>query len=465
MMLFDRLLLSLAAVAVSASSAAAQTPPPSPATAPPVATPSGPPSPSPASTPAPPVTAVPVLHTKFDARLYGFVEVDSIYDTTESFNEIAGSSNIARPGTYPGDHGRTMLGARNSRIGMRLAAPEYRGIKALATLEMDFLGNQPPGTSEQSFWQNGTFRFRHMYLLLETAPVDILIGQTWQLFGWQTMAHPNTVGIQGMPGQVYSRSPQLRISKKLALGDIGLELAIAASRPPQRDSATPDGQAGVKLTFNRLEALHTAGSTGTAIDPLSIGISAVGRRFAVDELATTPTKQVDRYGYGISIDALVPLVPVTKRGGNALTLTASYSTGAGIADLYQSLTGGVSQPKLMGTGTYTADVDNGLVMFLPDGTLHPVQWTAIIAGLQYYLPPSGKTWLSVNYSHLHSDNAHFFGAASAVWDTEDWADANLMTDVTPAVRLGVEGAYFHQMYVDGRRAADYRGQLSAFFIF
>ncbi len=97
---------------------------------------------------------------------------------------------------------------------------------------MDFLGNQPqssptvvapstgvPTVSEGSYFTSPTFRIRHAALKLATPIVDILAGQYWSLFGWQSMFHPNTVEIQGVPGQIYARTPQIRLSH---LFDAGL---------------------------------------------------------------------------------------------------------------------------------------------------------------------------------------------------------------------------------------------------
>jgi hypothetical protein len=159
-----------------------------------------------------------------------------------------------------------------------------------------------------------------------------------------------------------------------------------------------------------------------------------------------------------------------------MTLSGSYVTGAGIADLYQSLSGGVSNPALPNPGmatpapTYTPNIDPSMVMWYADtvnGTfsLHAVQWTSYIVGLQYYLPPAGHAWLSANYSHMSSNNAQYFGAANKVWNKEDWADGNLMFDLTAAVRMGAEFAWTSQTFVDATKAKDYRVQYSAFFVF
>jgi hypothetical protein len=446
--------------------------------------------PAPALHPAPSAPAIvvdkpkpeaPVVHARWDASLYGFVELDSLYDTTQSLIDVQGNSGLMRPGTYKGDHGQTTFGVRNSRIGVKVGAPEYNSVRTSAQLEMDFQANQPGRpfdstnlVSEQQFWQNAGFRVRHMFLRFETPAFDFLFGQTWQLFGWQSLFDPNTVQIQGVPGEIYSRSPQIRISKLIHAGNFAIEFAVAASRPPQRASATPDGQVGLKFSYNGIHALHTNGATGTGLDGLTLAVSGVGRRFAVDEFSATPASQVVRKGYGVSVDTLIPVIPARSRASTALTVHASYAIGAGIADLYQGLTGGVTNPPLPNPNmlppgqapTYTPNVDPGLVMFYAsDNTLHPVQWESLLAGFQLYLPPSAKWWISGNYSHLHSQNAHYFGLASQVWDTQDWADVNLMFDVTPAARLGFEGSYTDQKYVDGVHAKNYRGQFSAFFIF
>jgi hypothetical protein len=439
--------------------------------------------------PVPTGTTAPVVSAKWDASLYGFVEADSIYDSTQGFLESAGNGAVSRPNTYAGDHPQMTYGARNSRIGLRLAAPDYDGIKTSAQLEMDFLGNQAGKpfdstglVSEGATFNNPTFRIRHMNLKMETDYVDVLIGQYWELFGWQSYFHPNTVEIQGVPGQVYSRTPQIRLSKTIKTDAVNVDVAVAALRSPQRASAVPDGQAGVKLSFNQLKAWHTAGSTGTGLDAAAIGVSGVFRHFDVDQFAATPHSEVSANGHGIAIDALVPIIPATKRHHeNALTLTGEFATGTGIADLYTGLSGGVANPSLPVTTpggpapTYTTNIDPGLAMYTFDATtntatLHTVDFQSYIIGLQYYLPPTGRAWIALNYSHISSDNdgataATTLGTPAKVWTKENWADANLFVDVTPAVRLGLEGALFDMTYADAKEAKNYRVQFSGFFIF
>jgi hypothetical protein len=422
------------------------------------------PKPAPETPPPPsPVT------NKWAASMYGFAELDSIYDSTQGFNDLAGNAAIGRPGTFAGDNDQLTFSVRNSRIGFKLASPEYHGIRASAILEMDFLGNQPPNASESAFFTNATFRIRHMAVKLEDRYVDVLAGQYWQLFGWQPYFQPNTVQNQGVAGEVYGRAPQLRFSHLFYKGQddpVSLEIAAAASRPPQRASGTPDGQGAVRVLFNKWRGLRTVGATGTAVDAMAVGISGVTRRFAVAEFSATPVNEVKESGWGESFDVLIPIIAATNgKRANALTLTGSYVRGAAIADLYTGLTGGVSFPTLPGGGAYTPNVDNGLVMFDANGGLHPVDWKSQFYGLQYYLPGSGKIWFAVNYSHMSSDNADQFGAANKVFTDSTFKDANVSWDLTPAVRLGVEATLYQQTYADGVDAKNHRYLFSMFYMF
>ncbi len=168
-----------------------------------------------------------------------------------------------------------------------------------------------------------------------------------------------------------------------------------------------------------------------------------------------------------SIDAFIPIIPATiEDRGNALSFTGSFQNGSGTADLYTGLSGGVAFPSLPGGVPFTANVDNGLALYYPDGTLHTVDWRSYIVGLQYYLPPSGKIWVSGNFSQMFSGNALTFAPGpSRIFNHSWWADGNLFCDITPAVRLGLEYAYFSQTYGDGANATNHRFQLSAWYIF
>ena len=491
----QRLTLSFLSLAAFAGLARAQpAPDPAPGAAPePPATEPGPAQP--ATPPQPPVTTTapvappdakadakpeppPSVQTKWSTTFYGFAEGDLIYDSVQGPAEALGNGALPRPavGTtaaaYAAVHDQFTTSARNSRLGFRFTAPTVDDIKPTGNIEFDFAGNQPTPISEASLFTNATMRIRHAYLKFETPVVDVLIGQYWQLFGWQPMTQQGSVQYQGLPGMLSSRTQQLRIGKVIKAGDASVDVEIAATRPGHRAGGLPDGVAGLKVSYDKLKANRIVGGAGTALDSAAIGVSVIGRRFEVTEFKATPVESVKKNGYGLAVNALIPVVPATKESkANALTLEGEFITGGAIADLYTGLSGGVVQanlPLAMGQTTavaVTPNVDNGLVQYLSDGTLHPVQWQSFGVGLQYFLPPSGKVAIVANYSHLSSANARDFGAATRVFNKQDYFDGNLFFDITPAVRLGADFVWLRQTYVDGLNAPDYRGQLSGFFIF
>jgi hypothetical protein len=415
---------------------------------------------------------------KFDLSLYGFVELDSIYDSTQSFNELAGNGLIARPGTFAGEHGRTLFTMRNSRLGIRFKTPEFHRVQVVAQMEFDLLGNQPPTATELQTFVNDTFRVRHAFLELQTPWINLLFGQYWQLFGWQSFYHPATVAIQGVPGQLYSRAPQIRLSHVFKSAALNFELAAALGRAPQRDSTLPDGQAGMRFTFNKWRGVHSNGSTGTAIDAAAIGVSGTVREFALPDPAAAPSTNqlVTTLGWGVSVDAMLPIVPAKERKSWALTAQGSLVRGTGIADFYTGLTGGVAFPNTppLPKGYGPLDIDTGLALLQNDLSMATVNWQSFLVGLQFYLPPQGKLWLAGNFSQMDSDNVTNFLAASAtsasqytnaVFTKSRWADVNLFWDATPAVRFGVEYSWFWQLYHDSVEATNHRFQFSAFYLF
>lgn len=427
---------------------------------------------APAAVNAAPVE-LPSVVSKFKVQFYGFTELDMIHDSTQSFNELAGDGLIARPGTYGGEHGRVMFSARNSRIGFRINGPTLGEVKVSGQVEADFLGNQPanpPALGEGAFFTNPALRARHLTLKLETPVLDLLAGQSWALFGWQPYFDPASVQIQGLPGEVFSRVPQLRLSHMFKSDAVNVEVAVAASRPPQRDSGAPDGQAGLRLMLNGWKAYRTVGSAGTTLDAAALGVSSTVRHFTVAELSATPSQSQSATGWGVSIDGLIPVVPASPDShANALTLTASFAIGTGISDNYTGLNGGIGFPRVAAAdGTmvaFPANIDNGFVTYDAAGNLHTIDWSSVIVGAQYYLP-FGGLWLAADFSHMHTGNIADYGAAAASVITDStFVDGNLFWDAVEAVRFGVEYAHFEQKYADATKAKNERIQISTFYIF
>ena len=397
----------------------------------------------------------------FKLKFIGFLEADYFADSTQSYDDSMGTSLVARTDTYENHHGRTQFSLRSTRLGFSFESPVVGDFTPSAVVESDFAGSQasPPGSSEAIYFDSPLFRIRHAYVKVKSPYVDVLMGHTFDVFGWQSYFDPS-----GLRNQLFSRNPQLRISREFnAEGSVTVELAAAAVRPVQRDSGVPDGSAGLRVSFNGWQGIRTPGNERIVAMPLTLAISGIVRQFKTNAFAPPPNQSSNHaMGWGMSLDAFLPIIPASNfiDRGNRLALMGSYVRGSGIADLI-SATGGAQFPTLSNPAAvyppplYEANIDAGLVSFDTQGILHTIDWMAFRVGLQYYLPPDGRWIFSANYTQAHSANmAMLFPQGGAeidlqthVADTLRYADSKLTFDVTPVVRVGVTGQYTQTVYL------------------
>src|SRR5206468_2862153 len=151
-------------VATWARAQAPETPAP-PAPPPSAAEPA--PAPAPVSTdvtPAAPPDAAPgippLVVGQWRTRIYGFVELDVVRDTTQAFPDPGGMLSTAIPKgyNYAGSRDSMTATARNSRLGVVVSPPDFASIRPTLTMEGDFMGNQPSGVTESAFLTNPAFR-------------------------------------------------------------------------------------------------------------------------------------------------------------------------------------------------------------------------------------------------------------------------------------------------------------------
>lgn len=439
------------------------------------------PAAEPAPQTAPPLAPAPALSTptpatsRWSLSISGFIEADAIYDTTQSFNDLAGNAVIAAPGTLAGENDRMTLSMRNSRIGFRMKAPEVDGLRASGFLELDAYATPAPGVSEGGLFASPALRFRHALVKVESDILDVCFGQTWSLFAWQPLFHPNTVDIQGVPGQPFGRTVQLRVSRLFHTQAVDVEAAVAAARPAQRDSGLPDGQGGLRFALNHWKGLHTGGSGASqTIDGLGLGVSGLVRRLEVVDFIPPPTARSNSAtGWAVSIDGLFPIIPATPDDrGNSLTLQASFVTGTGFSDQYTGLTGGIAYPALPNPDgstpapSYTANLDGGLVTYDAEGRLETIDWTSFLAGLQYYLPPTGDLWFSANYAQASSGNIDDLATTpGTVFRKTQYFNANFFWNIVPSTRVGLGHSRVRQTFGDDTTRNNSRVQLAAYFLF
>ena len=206
----------------------------------------------------------------------------------------------------------------------------------------------------------------------------------------------------------------------------------------------------MKLAWNGWRGAGAQGFGRPELRPLAIGVSGLARRFAVAEFLTNPGDPKIAYGWGLAVNAFVPVIgarSATDRG-NALSLTGEFTTGTGTSDLYTGLTGGALFPLLpdpSGNITppplYRPNIDSGIVTYDANGNLKTIDWRAFVIGLQYYLPiGGGRVWVAATYSRLESANILALtpeASRGGVFIKQQYFDGSLFVTLTPAVQLGV----------------------------
>jgi hypothetical protein len=439
----------------------------------------------PAVVPAPPAALAPVAiapapapREGVTASVYGFVELDVMHDSTQSFNEAIGSNTMARPGTLAGDNPRTQLSARDSRVGVMLRSPTYGRVRTTGLMEVDFFGNQPLGATEDLSIVAAALRLRAAWVKFETPVIDVLAGQAHDLFAWGGYGfYPNTVAFLGVPGQIYHRDPQLRLSKRLESEDMALEVAAAAVRPAQRDGEIPDFQGGALISWNGWKGASGQGASPPRLQPTAIGISGVYRRFEVPAFTATVANPNKAAGWGVAVNLFVPIIPARPDDlGNTLSATAEATMGTGIANLYTGLTGGVLFPVLpnprmtLPVPIYTPNTDPGLVTYDAAAELRTLNWRALVLGLQYRFPfeRGRRLGLSAVASRLESNNAVELTPIQgrpAVFSKAEYVDGNLFLSLTPETQLGLSAQILRQTFGDGVYNTNIRGQLAVYYFF
>ena len=433
---------------------------------------------------APPVSSVPpdarasaeptVVVAKWKAKFYGFAELDTMLDKTQSFAEIQGNGIIVKPGAGY-DNGRFQETVRNTRLGFALETPDFGGTKGSALIEGDFFGFDPnpaypaPASqpSEAGFYTNPTFRIRHAWAKIESPVVDVTGGQTWSLLGGSGVFQPATVALQGINGEIYQRTEQLRLSKLIAFGGSKLEIAAAALRPYQRDVSIPDLSAMARLELGGWTGYKSTGGTGGGLAHPQLALSAVTKQFrAAPAKPANTTDFTTVTGSAFAVDLLLPILPATKEShAGALTLVAEASSGSGYNDSFTGLNAGIAStgaPTGAAAG-YSTTIDPGAVGWTGT-TLQAVDYQSLLVNLQFYL--SNALFLSGVYSEMLSDNANLFakGGNGAFYDSK-YGSLALLWDVTPATRLGVEGVWTRQHLTDQTTRVNRRGNFSMWFYF
>ena len=421
-------------------------------------------------------------------RLYGFVETDNIYDTTQSYTEeqdsvapqtrnaITGANGVTGKTNVNGTRGRDMMSVRNSRLGLELNVPaQDNGLSARGVFEMDLLGDNPetatPGNTpaaqtERDFFNNPTVRIRHAYVdvskVLSTQDtLSTKLGQTWSLLGWQPIYFPGEAAVLPGVGQLYRRFAQARATETHAFDGWTVESAADAAKPAEMNAGSPEWHAGARVASTKYKGASIAGA-GTAMVGLSAAVSAAVIPVRTQSIGS-PT------GNAVAVDVFVPIIPSSdgRSRNNTLVWAAEGVAGAGVGGLEMAgLTFGVPGVTAATPNSGTA-IDSGIAGLGTTGNVELIQMRSYRTHLQYSL----ERWsASVGYAQIEARNLDRFASGSAAYSLYpklQYGYVALFYDAATWLRFAGEVNQTKSTFNDpnNRFARNNRYQTSAYFLF
>lgn len=150
------------------------------------------------------------LYEAFDVKFSGYIKYENWIDTRQVVALRDGEYHL-----YPQKKKYDVLGADTMAKGQYNASTLQTRIRAdfVFPLVIDPKINT---VFEGDFWGISTsfpmYRMRHLYATMQRGTLSVLVGQTWHPF-FLPDCFPNTLGFNtGVPIEVYSRQPQLRVA-------------------------------------------------------------------------------------------------------------------------------------------------------------------------------------------------------------------------------------------------------------
>ena len=170
------------------------------------------------------VAQVGLAQEETSATLYGYAKGEFAFDSRQVVAAREGNFiDLASPNVKGNNVANFNGWGIESRLGVKVAGPDFFGMKSEALIEGHFFANASSGPDDNT----NNFGLRHAYVKLSSDRVEWLVGQYWHPM-FVTNVSPGTYNFNaGSPFQPFNRSPQIRFSTK---GNARLTLAAITER-------------------------------------------------------------------------------------------------------------------------------------------------------------------------------------------------------------------------------------------
>jgi len=334
-------------------------------------------------------------------QLGGFLAAEGVYRSKAEEADIASSfSGIPFPNSVLGRTAEDRFTARQSRVTALIQGDVSPTIHLAGYGEVDFLGAAQTANSNET--NSYTPRIRVMYGTVnwddDNGGWQFLAGQNWSLateyskgLSPRSEMPPSVIDAQYVPGFVFTRQPQLRITRNW---DNQFFAAVSLENPQTTFYNSGHLDSGLTLTTN-----GAAGSGFNSANTLSLN-------HAPDVIAKVATDQ-DLQGHAVHAELFGLYRDFYSRLNNAGVATNNDVSGGGVGG---AISIGVI-PKILdvqfsgadgtGIGRYGAgQLPDATVSF--DGTLHPIREYALLAGATLHAMPTLDIYAYAGEEHAKS---------------------------------------------------------------
>jgi hypothetical protein len=335
-----------------------------------------------ASQPKPPSDHL--AYKDLSITLGGFLAAESIYRSRGEAADISSNFNaIPLANNRPGHAEELRFSARQSRLSALVEGSASPTVHLAMYGEFDFQGAAQTANSNES--NSYTPRIRHLYGTVDwdNLGLELLAGQAWSLATLNTKGitprnelPPPTIDGQFLPGFVWTRQPQVRLTK--SFDDKRLWVSVSLENPQTTFFTAGTGPgAGVlpaSLTFN------APGSTGfNAANSLSLNhVPDVIAKVAYEGRLGVP---VHAELFGIYRDFYSRVT-----GSNRDVAGGGIGAGLVVSAVPDRLDLQLSGLRGQGVGRYgTSQLPDAT--FAPDGSLQPITETMVLAGATLHATP------------------------------------------------------------------------------
>jgi hypothetical protein len=341
--------------------------------------------------------------------LGGFLAAEYVYRSRDTTNDISSAYNANYfNNNSVANTAQTVFTARQSRVSALVQGDPNPQTHLGFYTELDFQGAAQTANSKESNSYNP--RLRHLYGTVDWDDIHLhlLAGQAWSLVTMDgkgiipgTEIVPPTVDGQYMPGFIWARQPQFRLTQ-----DIGQQFWLSLSlENPQTTFYT--GANALPATVNVTYQQPGTGLGFNTANTLSLNhIPDVILKMAVDPMLLGRAIHLEAYGLHSNFDERLTYVNQTETGGG-------FGGGLNVPLVPQFLDFQVSGMAGKGIGRYGSG-QLPEVTFDPAGNIQPIRELIAMAGLTLHASPRLDVYL---FAGQEKENARAYNLTTGTGAT------------------------------------------------